>query len=171
MSKFISRILIILVLSMLLTACVELQKKDTEEGVEHYYRVVHVVDGDTIDVDIDGQKERVRLLGIDTPETVDPRRKVECFGVEASKKMKELVSGRSVKLEADSTQANRDKYNRLLRYVYLKDGTFINKVLVRDGFADRFYSSPRCKQADVFKTALDFAKQNKLGLWAKGACK
>ncbi len=77
------------------------------------FRVLKVVDGDTIVVDVRGNKETLRLLGIDTPETVDPRKPVQCFGKAASEKMKSFVEGKSVILVDDITQGNRDKYTHL----------------------------------------------------------
>src|SRR5437870_2621659 len=74
------------------------------------YKVVKVVDGDTIDVEIDGKAQRVRLIGINTPETVDPRKPVECFGNEASAKMKQYILGKQVSLQLDTTQASQDVY-------------------------------------------------------------
>lgn len=134
------------------------------------YPVVKVVDGDTIDVNIQGRIERVRLLGINTPETVDPRRPVECFGLEASKKAKEMLSNKMVRLEPDVTQHNRDKYNRLLRYVFLEDGTNFNKLMIAQGYAYEYtYKIPYLYQAD-FKRAQAEAQKNKLGLWADGVC-
>src|SRR3989304_444673 len=77
--------------------------------------VVKVVDGDTIDVQIGEKIERVRMIGVDTPETVDSRKTAQCFGKEASNKTKEMLGGKNVRLESDSTQDDRDKYGRLLR--------------------------------------------------------
>jgi micrococcal nuclease len=94
------------------------------------YSVTKVVDGDTITVDLDGKATTLRLIGINTPETVDPRKPVECFGKEASDKAKTLFSGKQVRLEADPTQGELDKYQRLLRYVFLPDGTNIAKYLL-----------------------------------------
>ncbi len=134
------------------------------------YQVTSVVDGDTIKVSMDGNIETLRLIGINTPETVDPRKPVECFGKEASNKAKELLSGKKVKLEADPSQDNRDKYNRLLRYVYLEDGLFFNKWMVENGFAYEYtYNTPYRYQAE-FKTAQKYAQDQKLGLWAPEAC-
>lgn len=87
------------------------------------YPVVDVVDGDTVKVRIGDKTETLRLIGIDTPETVDPRKEVKCYGREASDRAKAMLNGKSVYLESDPTQGERDKYNRLLRYVYLEDGT------------------------------------------------
>lgn len=134
------------------------------------YSVVKVVDGDTLSVSIDGKTETIRLIGINTPETVDPRKPVECFGIEASNKAKELLIGKKVRLEIDSTQGDRDKYNRLLRYVWLESGIFFNKQMISDGYGYEYtYSKPYKYQAE-FKQAENEAKQAKRGLWADGVC-
>jgi micrococcal nuclease len=125
-------------------------------------KVVRVVDGDTINVEINGKVESVRYIGIDTPETVDPRKPVQCFGVEASKKNKELVEGKMVSLETDIT--DRDKYGRLLRYVWVDD-TFINLILVTQGFAKSSSYPPDVGYQDLFVLAEKKARDNKLGLW------
>ena len=127
--------------------------------------VVKVVDGDTIDVSLDGKTERIRLIGINTPETVDPRKPVECFGREASDKAKALLSGKKVYLEADKISGERDKYNRLLRFVFLEDGTSFNLLMIREGFAYEYtYDVPYKYQAE-FKAAQKEAEANKAGLW------
>ncbi|MES2213411.1 MAG: thermonuclease family protein [Patescibacteria group bacterium] len=133
--------------------------------------VVRVIDGDTIVVTMDdGAEEKVRLIGINTPETVDPRKPVQCFGIDASNKMKQLVTGMEVFLKGDKTQTDRDKYGRLLRYVYLPDGTFVNKVMVAEGYAYEYtYRIPYLFQTE-FKKAQDNARVQKLGLWADGVC-
>ena len=136
---------------------------------EHYL-VVKVVDGDTIDIDMNGTIERLRLIGMNTPETVDPRRPVECFGADASKKAKELLVGKKVKIVNDGTQGNRDKYGRLLRYVFLEDGTFFNLWMIQNGYAHEYtYAVPYAYQAD-FKQAEVYARENNLGLWDIGVC-
>ncbi|MDO8570261.1 MAG: thermonuclease family protein [Candidatus Daviesbacteria bacterium] len=128
--------------------------------------VTKVVDGDTIEIQ-GGQK--IRYVGIDTPETVDPRRAVGCFGKEASKINKELVEGKVVILEKDIT--NVDKYNRLLRYVYLKqsDGTllFVNDYLVREGYAKNYTYPPDVKFNEQFRQAEIEAREANKGLWNK----
>jgi micrococcal nuclease len=117
------------------------------------YRVVKVVDGDTITVEKNGSSETLRLIGINTPETVDPRKPVECFGEEASNKAKELLMGQQVRLEADPTQGERDKYDRLLRYVFLTDGTFYNKVIIQQGYAYEYtYNTPYKYQVEFKRT-------------------
>ena len=122
-------------------------------------KVTRVVDGDTIEIE---GGEKVRYIGIDTPETVDPRKTVQCFGVEASKKNKELVEGKMVRLEKDIT--NKDKYNRLLRYIYVGD-TFINLELVKQGFAYSYSYPPDIKHQDQFMKAQEEAREAKRGLW------
>lgn len=127
-----------------------------EDGV----KVTRVIDGDTIEIE-GGQ--RVRYIGIDTPETVDPRKPVQCFGIEASKKNKELVEGQRVRLEKDIT--DRDKYRRLLRYVWAGD-TFVNLELVKQGFAHSYSYPPDIKYQDRFVEAEREARMAKSGLWS-----
>lgn len=134
------------------------------------YTVTRVVDGDTIKVDLNGKYETVRLIGIDTPETVEPRQSVQCFGEEATHKLSELLSKKKVILEGDHTQGDRDKYNRLLRYVFLDDRTLTNKTLIEQGYAYEYtYDTPYKYQKD-FKDAQENAIRNKKGLWAENAC-
>jgi micrococcal nuclease len=131
--------------------------------------VVSVIDGDTIKVRVGGTIEKVRLLGIDTPETVDPRKPVQCFGKAASEKMKSFVLGQDVKLVADSTQGDRDKYGRLLRYVYLHDAraTFVNGEMVKQGYAFSYRQYPT-KLLAKFNGFEQYAREHNLGLW--GSC-
>jgi len=146
------------------------QLKQKEVVNVELYQVVQVVDGDTIKVNMNGKTETIRLIGVDTPETVDPRKTVQCFGEEASKFAKESLSGQSVKLEADATQDNRDKYNRLLRYVFLSDGTNFNQRLVSEGYAYEYtYNTAYSKQAE-FKSAQKVAESSDKGLWAPSTC-
>ncbi|HXK40681.1 MAG TPA: thermonuclease family protein [Candidatus Paceibacterota bacterium] len=122
--------------------------------------VTRVIDGDTIEIE-GGQK--VRYIGIDTPETVDPRKPVQCFGVEASNKNKELVSGKRVRLEKDVSET--DKYGRLLRYIYIGD-TFVNLELVKQGFAYSSTYPPDVKHQSQFTEAQRQAKEQNKGLWS-----
>ncbi|MBI4035724.1 thermonuclease family protein [Candidatus Daviesbacteria bacterium] len=134
------------------------------------YTVTSVIDGDTVKVTLGSEQETLRLIGIDSPETVDPRKPVQCFGKEASAKAKALLSGKSVRLEADPTQGERDKYQRLLRYVFLEDGTSFNKLMISEGYAHEYtYNVPYKYQAE-FKQAQKEAEANKRGLWADDAC-
>ncbi len=134
------------------------------------YSVVKVVDGDTIHIDMDGKKETVRLIGMNTPETVDPRRPVECFGKEASAKAKELLDGQRVRIETEASQGERDKYGRLLGYVTREDGLFFNNYMISEGYAYEYtYRLPYKYQAE-FKAAQKSAEAAGRGLWALGVC-
>lgn len=135
------------------------------------YRVVKIVDGDTIKVSIDNKIETIRMIGVDTPETVDPRRAVGCFGREASDFTKKTLSNQNVKLESDVLSGDRDKYQRLLRYVFLADGQNFNQVLIENGYGHEYtYNSIPYKYQNIFKQAEIDARDNSRGLWAKGVC-
>jgi len=141
---------------------------ETELDKQKLFKVARIVDGDTIKVNIRGKIESIRLLAIDTPETVDPRKPVQCFGKEATNKMKSFVTGKYVKLTDDKTQGNRDKYNRLLRYVYLDNGTFVNAEMVKQGYASSYKQYPT-KYLNDFNNLEKQARENNLGLWS--SCK
>ena len=124
-------------------------------------KVVKVIDGDTIEIK-GGQK--VRYIGIDTPETVDLRKSVQCFGQEASDKNKELVEGKEVELEKDVSET--DKYGRLLRYVWIGD-LLINEVLVQEGYAQSSSYPPDVKYQERFREAERVAREEEKGLWGE----
>lgn len=132
------------------------------------YRVSNVVDGDTLDVrGADGTEVRVRLVGIDTPETVDPNRRVECEGPEASARMKELLLEKNVSLEAKPDE-DKDPYGRLLRYVFLS-GKDIGAQMIEEGYAVSIckkFPHPRCNTYEELEKK---AMQAKLGRWGKCA--
>ncbi len=132
--------------------------------------VTNVVDGDTIDIENESGSERVRLLGINTPETVDPRKPVQCFGKEASEETKGLLLGKRVEIETDSSQDLYDAYGRLLAYVYLPDGTNINKLLIAEGYAHEYTFHFSYKYQTDFKIAEQQARQLQKGVWAEGVC-
>ncbi|MEX0924421.1 MAG: thermonuclease family protein [Candidatus Paceibacterota bacterium] len=140
------------------------------DSVDEPYEVVDVVDGDTVKLSIDDEVETIRLIGIDTPETVHPSEPVECFGKEASNKAKELLSGKTVVLEADESQGTRDAYGRLLGYVILPGGRNFNKLMIEQGYAYEYTYSTPYKYQDAFKTAEQNARTSEVGLWADGAC-
>lgn len=128
--------------------------------------VTRVVDGDTLHVRLAGRTERVRLIGIDTPESVKPRTPVECFAKEAAAHTAELVPpGSPVRLVRDIEA--RDRYGRLLAYVYRpSDGLFVNLALARDGFAGPLTIPPNVAHAEEFAAAAGQARQSRRGLWA-----
>lgn len=124
--------------------------------------MVRAVDGDTLVLD---RQEKLRLLGIDTPETSHTRRKggAECFGAEASARVRELVVGRRVRLEFEPGEL-RDRYRRTLAWVYLEDGSFLNETLVREGYARVYRHMPRSRR-DAFDAAEREARRERRGLW------
>lgn len=124
-------------------------------------KVTRVIDGDTIEID-GGQK--IRYIGINTPETVDPQSPVQCFGSEATSKNRELVEGRAILIEKDVSET--DKYGRLLRYVYIGD-IFVNEYLVRQGFAYASTFPPDVKYQEQLRQAEQEARQNQRGLWGQ----
>lgn len=129
--------------------------------------VARVIDGDTIEVQTGMDILSVRYIGIDTPETVDPRRPVQCFGRQASNENKKLVADKKVILVKDVSET--DKYGRLLRYVYVKleDGglLFVNDYLIRQGFAKASTFPPDVKYSQSFLEAEREARENRMGLW------
>ena len=140
----------------------EVDRENTKNN-QNLVLATKVVDGDTIEI-TGGQK--VRYIGIDTPETVHPSKPVMCFGKEASTKNRELVEGKRVRLEKDVSET--DKYGRLLRYVYLSDDTFVNLLLVEEGYASSYSYPPDIKYQEQFQQAEKSARENNLGLW--GSC-
>lgn len=148
----------------------EISGSSIEPSEEQFYDVVKVVDGDTIDVKINGKVQRIRLIGINTPESVDPRKPVECFGKEASNKAKEILQSKRVKLEADMSQDDQDKYHRLLRYVFLEDGTNFNRLMISEGYAFEYTYYLPYKYQTEFKQAEKEAREAKKGLWANNTC-
>lgn len=147
-----------------------LETKPLVQDDSEYYSVTQVVDGDTVKVSVNGKIETLRLIGLDTPETVDPRKEVQCFGKEASKKAKELLIGKRIKLEKDPTQGNLDKYGRTLAYIYREDGLFYNKYMIEQGYAHEYtYNIPYKYQAE-FKQAQKTAQANQSGLWNPNTC-
>ena len=129
------------------------------------YKVVESFDGDTIGVDMAGKVEKVRLIGVDTPETHKPNTPVQCYGPEASEFTKSHLLGTAVRLEADYTNDNRDRYDRLLRYVYTQDGTLWNAKLVREGYGFAYLSFPFLKKVEFMSDQFNAAKEKK-GLWS-----
>lgn len=131
--------------------------------------VEKVVDGDTIKVRIGGKTETVRLVGINAPESVDPRKTVECFGREAAARLTELVADRQVTLQVDDTQADRDRYGRLLRFVFVEDQD-VGLQLLQEGYVlEALYGRPHVYH-DAYVAAQQVAETEGRGLWAVGAC-
>lgn len=139
--------------------------KASDEKIAEAVAVVSVVDSDTLKVTIDGKVESVRLVGINTPEYR------ECYANEATAALKGLVAGQKVRLERDTRQGDRDRYKRLLRFVFLEDGTHVNQKLIEGGYAyESLYSRTPHKYHASFVAAQSTAKAGGLGLWGVNTC-
>jgi micrococcal nuclease len=126
--------------------------------------VTRVVDGDTVRVSIEGRRDTVRYIGVDTPETHRPGTEVQCFGPAATQYNRRLVAGRAVLLRTDAEP--RDRYGRLLAYVYRRsDGLFVNAALVRDGFAAILSIPPNVAHADELRSLERRARLGGEGMW------
>lgn len=130
------------------------------------YTVARFDDGDTIVVQMNGAEETIRFIGVDTPETHDPRKAVQCYGQAASEFTRSLIGNQKVRLEADPLNTNRDRYNRLLRYVYLPDGTLVNAALIQQGYGFAYLSFPVSKDAE-FRAYQEEAMREGRGLWSE----
>ena len=130
------------------------------------YKVIEVIDGDTIKVKMNNQIETVRLLGINTPEVLSPYTSEECYGKEASQKTKEILTNKKVYLIPDPYSSDRGKYGRLLRYIFLSNGEFVNAELIKKGYAFNYIYEPFqfMKYFDLLEKE---AKENRIGLWSK----
>lgn len=130
------------------------------------YAVKQFVDGDTVLIDMNGTEEKVRFIGIDTPETHKENTPVQCYGPAASAYTKNRIGSSRIRLVADELTTNRDRYDRLLRYIYLEDGTNLNLELVQKGYAFA-YAFPFAK-SQQFHQAMKQSQTERAGLW--GSC-
>ncbi|MFA9288715.1 MAG: thermonuclease family protein [Weeksellaceae bacterium] len=141
---------------------------EVDEKVLVAARVAKVTDGDTIELE---SGEKVRYIGVDTPETKHPKKSVQCFGQEASLENKVLVEGKTIYMEKDVSET--DRYGRLLRYIYIpnpeatQEAIFLNEYLVEQGFARVITYPPDVKYHSILKDAETEARENERGLWSK----
>lgn len=140
-----------------------------EQTPPEIYPVTKVVDGDTLWVDINGVNTKIRLIGVNTPETVSPSKPVECYGPEASNYTKSMLDGKYVGLEADSSQGDVDIYGRALRYVYINHQNF-NFLLIANGYGFEYTFNTPYKYQSNFKSIEVEAKTNLRGLWSPENC-
>jgi micrococcal nuclease len=159
--------IVVVLMGMVLT--IPAQAYPAMPGVQGPFTVIKVVDGDTIWVD-NGGRMKIRMIGLDTPETVDPRTPVQCFALEASAQAKTILGGQQVYLETDPSQDTIDKYGRTLAYIWTASGRLFNLDMIADGYAFEYtYDLPYRYQAD-FKTAEGDARTQSRGLWSLDAC-
>lgn len=138
--------------------------ENLEKNQPGLYTVTGFSDGDTITIDMNGKKEKIRFIGVDTPETHKPNAPVQCYGPAASAFTKNFIGKDKVRLESDPLSTNRDRYDRLLRYVYLQDGTLVNLRLIEDGYGFYYPYFPFHK-SDQFAAAQEKAKASSRGVW------
>lgn len=140
----------------------------TETYQPGLYTVTRYVDGDTIDVDMNGRTETIRFIGVDTPETHKPNTPVQCYGPEAAAYTRQLIaaSGGKVRLSSDPYSTNRDRYDRLLRYIYLPDGTLVEEKLIVNGYGFYYPYFPFSK-SEKFQQAEKQAMAAHAGLWGR----
>ncbi len=129
------------------------------------YSINHFVDGDTIAVNMNGHEEAVRFIGVDTPETHKPNTPVQCYGSEAAAFTRKLIGNNNVRLVSDPLSTDRDRYGRLLRYVYLPDGTDVNEALIKGGYGFYYPYFPFSK-ASRFAADEQVAISDRQGLWS-----
>jgi len=156
---------IILMLLILFQATLKAQDVENAAGVEVWYSVTKVVDGDTFWIDDGSEKGlKIRLTGIDAPEPRNSGRKVRGFlGNESSAYLAKLLKGKKVRLEYDV--ARYDRYSRTLAYAFLEDGTFINAEMVKNGYATVMTIPPNVRHARTFTRLSSEARREKKGLW------
>ncbi len=155
--------------AVLLTACSNGSRHESDESptaLDANATVEYVVDGDTVDMIIDGVEERVRLIGIDTPETKKANTPIQCFGPEATAFTQSLLpEGTAVYLERDVEA--RDVYGRLLAYAYVaQTGAFVNLEIVREGYAQPLTIPPNVAHSAEFVDAARAAERDNAGLWS-----
>lgn len=141
------------------------QSEEAGTPAGEFRKVVRVVDGDTIIV---SPNERVRLIGVDTPETVHPKKAVECFGKEAKQFTRDAVEGKNVRIvldERNQRTQHKDKYGRTLAYAYLADGTMLNAELIRQGYGHAYTRFP-FRHLVEFRELERQARSQTVGLWS-----
>jgi micrococcal nuclease len=142
-------------------------EKKIENPRYYWHKVTRVIDGDTLKASIDGREATIRVIGIDTPESTT---KIECYGQESSSKSKELLQGKWIQIERDSSQDNKDKYGRLLRFVWLGNATDFGKQMINEGYAFEYTYNKPYKYQSEYKSSEASTKVSKRGLWASDTC-
>lgn len=170
MEEFEQIFVAIILLVRIFFATVEAPVVPQHVSDDNTIRVIRVIDGDTFEARIATSTEKIRMIGIDTPESVDPRRPVQCFGKEAGAHLQQLIINREIRLEDDQSGDDRDKYGRLLRYVYIEGDVLVNARMIEDGYAYAYTKFPFEKRAQFLKLQTQ-ARAGLRGLWASDTCR
>jgi micrococcal nuclease len=164
--KLIFSLVLLLIIVTTQSGWLNTATKNAQQNQPGLYTINHYVDGDTIAVNMNGSVETVRFIGVDTPETHKPNTPVQCYGPEAAAHTKAQISKfGKVRLQADPLDTNRDVYGRLLRYIYLPDGTLLNEQIIKQGYGFAYLGFPFSKK-DQFAADGQAAQNAKIGLWA-----
>lgn len=163
----------LVLLGVLVISGVDIKFLNEAKTYDGFYVVNRVIDGDTFKIILQGKEESVRLVGIDAPELGQSNKTRECFAEESFEKARSVLEGDSIRIEQDPSQDVKDKYGRILAYVFLKDGTNFNQLMIKQGLAHEYTyygSAIPYKYQQEFKLAEREAKANGLGLWGKADC-
>jgi micrococcal nuclease len=164
----------LLALVALLTACSDDAAPKSESATaprQRWYAVEKVTDGDTIRVDLDGVSEPVRLIGIDAAEVRGGDAREHCRADLATETAKRILGKHRVRLEFDPTQGRRDRYERLLAFVWVEDGPMLNEELLREGVAEEYTYDDPYRYLDRFVAAEAKARRDQVGQWSPATCR
>lgn len=145
-------------------------KAEDREGYFIVATILDVVDGDTAKVDIEGKVYTVRMLGIDTPESVHPSKPVQCFAKEATHRARQILNDQVVILEFDPSQGLLDKYDRLLAFVWMNEKAMYNSIMIAEGYAFEYTYNTPYKYQREFREYERIAREQKVGLWSPKTC-
>lgn len=144
------------------------QEENNSQNPRYYWhRVTGIVDGDTIKAIVSGKEEVIRIIGIDAPEATSVD---ECYGPESTAKAKEFLGGKWIQLEADPSQADRDKYGRLLRFVWFDSGTDFGRRMIEEGYAYEYTYEKAYIYQSLYKSTQQVAENSQQGLWGPNTC-
>ena len=169
-SNLMKLLITILICTLISVGYAFAQKEKPRDTEQVSAKVIRTIDGDTISVQIGDKYEKVRMIGVDTPELKDERPRVQCFAIAAKMYTEDHLDGLTVQLEADPTQADRDRYGRLLRYVWWNKDLY-NRYIIKKGFAYEYTYGKPYKYQKEFKEAQKYAEESKWGLWDENECK
>jgi endonuclease YncB( thermonuclease family) len=144
--------------------------QESTEPTQQSYEIINIIDGDTLRISYNGESTPVRLIATEAPELSHPSEPVQCYAQEAKDYLQHLLAEKQVLLESEPLDTDRDQYDRLLRYIFLEDGTNVNESLIKNGYALENTYVSGYKYQQLFREAQQYAEQNKLGRWSETTC-